>query len=227
MKRLCCVFMVLILVLGLFNIAMAQSISVIEEYEKFVVSGAYDKYISNPDGNINVLLVERDREEDRFAYFDIDGNGIEELIVRTAYPADQADVFSYSRNGGVQWCARMGGDYEINDFFYIIDEPEFGFFVTTGGPAVKIHQCTAKKDGWGFVNQVVAETKIDWDTLKIIDITMYVKNEALYKKIYERFVRHWKSGLVFFDTWYSLNNLKTGDYSLPEPEPTYSIFHHG
>ena len=151
-------------------------------YRQFISSGQYVYYISNPNGEYNSMLQTRDRNWDSFILYDIDGNGIPELIILTAYGIEQADVFTWTYDG-ICWTGRMGGENFFQYFFSYPGYPKAGLLTAEGGPAMEIRSYTL--DGTELQEQTVGMTEVDWEGLETTDVNMYISDNTLYRLLFD------------------------------------------
>ncbi len=154
-------------------------------YRQFFTSGSYKNYIRAVDPEYAGMLAERDTQWDSIALHDMDGDGTPELIIRSDYAVEQADVFVY-QNGNVYWVGTMGGD---NFFQWIISYRDSGYrglFTVMGGPAMSITRYTLAN---GTLNrQDIARTMVDNNGDYTIGIQMYMNDSTLYQLLYNTFV---------------------------------------
>lgn len=147
-------------------------------YQYFIESGEYSKVLSTPVSEYRGMLMERDQKWDSFAVHDMNKDGIPELIVRTDYAIEQADVFTWT-NDSVRWLGTMGGD----NFFQMIicySDPAYpGLYTVMGGPAMKIDEYTYSASG--LQHRYVAMTSVDSEGMETVAVNMQVNDEKLYQ----------------------------------------------
>ena len=174
------------------------------EYRQLISSGQYDLYLSNPNGEYNSMLQTRERSWDSFILYDIDGNGIPELIVLTEYALEQADVFTWTEYG-VSWAGRMGGENFFQFLFHYPEYPQAGLLTAEGGPAMKIRSFTL--DGTTLQEQIVGMTEVDWEGMETTGINMYISNDTLYRLLYDTMTGTGTDRSVYLEDWCNLNDL--------------------
>ena len=154
-----------------------------QTYSSFVRSGQYRNYLKNNNSEYQQLLRERDTQWDRFTVFDMNGDGVSELLVKTEYALEQVDIFTI-RGNAVTWLGSLGGD---NFFQMIFHYPESNdILAALGGPVMDIRR--ASYSGSGFQTQQVARTTVDSSGDYTTGIQMYVSDNALYNQLYGTFV---------------------------------------
>ena len=134
-----------------------------------------------------IIFNDRDTAWDAFALHDMDGDGTPELIVRTEYGMEQADVFTFS-SGRPVWLGTMGGDNFFQDIIYYDNFGYRGLFTVMGGPAMTVERYTFESGR--FTRQKVARTQPDADGDDTVGVHMDVKDDALYDLLVGTFVRH-------------------------------------
>ena len=149
-------------------------------YQYFIQSGEYSRVLSTPVNEYRGMLMERDKQRDCFAVYDMNRDGVPELLVMTEYGGiEQADVFTWS-NGAVRWLGTMGG----NNFFQMIicynDSRYPGLYTVMGGPAMKVDEYTM--DQWGGLqHRYVAMTSVDSEGMETVAVNMQVSDDGLYQ----------------------------------------------
>ena len=147
-------------------------------YQYFIQSGEYDRVISAPVSEYRGMLAERDKQWDCFAVYDMNGDGIQELIVMTDYSIEQADVFTWA-DDAIRWLGTMGGD----NFFQMIicyDDPRYpGLYTVMGGPAMNIDEYTMGP--YGLNHRRVATTSVDSEGMETVGVNMKVSDDGLYQ----------------------------------------------
>ena len=101
-------------------------------YRTFFVSGEYQRGLQAADLEYAEIFAERDTQWDSIALHDMDGDGMPELVIRSDYAIEQADVFA-CRDGSIVHAGTMGGD---NFFQWIISYRDSGYrglFTVMGG----------------------------------------------------------------------------------------------
>ena len=119
------------------------------------------------------------------ALHDMDGDGTPELVIRSDYAMEQADVFAY-RDGSIVHAGTMGGD---NFFQWIISYRDSGYrglFTVMGGPVMRITQYTLS-DG-SLHRQEVGDTVVGRNGDETVGIRMYTDDGDLYQLLYNSFV---------------------------------------
>ena len=131
--------MVCILVcVGFFSCPMIASgeNSLLNNYKFFVESGEYDRYVRAGNPEFTEMFYERDKSMDSFAFFDFNSDRVPELLIRSDFGLEQADVFS-AHAGKITWEGTIGGD---NFFNWFVEYKQNGFdgklYVFSGGPAM-------------------------------------------------------------------------------------------
>lgn len=139
-------------------------------YRNFITSGEYKQFIRAADPIFTEVVYERDTDGDRFALYDIDQNGIPELLVHLDYGIEQADVFTFE-NGKVAWKGTIGGD---NFFQAILGYEKAGrpgaIYTLMGGPAMQIEEYRLVQAG--LVKRIMGYTGVDSDGMTTSEITM-------------------------------------------------------
>ena len=177
--------MMLIVLLAAGNAAAAGRLDWQTFYQYFIQSEEYARVISSPVNEYRGMMMDRDRKWDSFAVHDMNRDGIPELIVRTDYGIEQADVFTWT-NDSVRWLGTMGGD----NFFQTIicyNDPHYpGLYTVMGGPAMKIDEYTY--DSRGLQHRYVAMTTVDRNGEETTGVGMKVSDNGLYQLLRGSFV---------------------------------------
>ncbi len=109
-------------------------------YRDFITSGSYRRWIRAADPLFTETVAGRETGWDSFAAYDMDLDGVPELLVGVEYGVEQVDVFTWQA-GEIWWMGTMGGH---NFFQYILSYDEAGIpgklYTLTGGPAMEIDE---------------------------------------------------------------------------------------
>ena len=148
-------------------------------YQYFIQSGEYSRTLMAPVNEYRDMMMERDRQWDCFTVYDMNKDGIPELIVRIDYGGiEQADVFTWSKDA-VRWLGTMGG----NNFFQMIityNDPRYpGLYTVMGGPVMNVDEYTMGE--WGLQHRYVARTSVDNEGMETTAVNMQVSDDALYQ----------------------------------------------
>ncbi|MBQ7182474.1 MAG: hypothetical protein IJR97_00680 [Clostridia bacterium] len=113
---------------------------------QLITSGDYQSFLSpnvpeayGERSEWLIIFNDRDTAWDAFALHDMDGDGTPELIVRTEYGMEQADVFTFS-SGRPVLMGTMGGDNFFQDIIYYDNFGYRGLFTVMGGPAMTVER---------------------------------------------------------------------------------------
>jgi len=174
-----------------------------DAYRQFFISGTYQRYISAVNSEWAEMLNERDSQWDCAALYDLDSNGIPELIIRSDYGIEQADIFTYS-NQQITWFGAIGGDNFFQDIFYYRGSNHTGLFAALGGPVMDIRNY--KLDHGRLSCTEIAETIINSEGDETIGIRMNVDDSALYALLYKTFVTNQNTAVSL--QWYRASNLQ-------------------
>lgn len=184
-------------------------------YRQLVTSGNYLLYQANEIPEYNEMLHDRETIWDSFALHDIDGNGTPELIIRSDYGIEQADVFTY-RDGHTQWIGMMGGDNFFQDIVYYTQFHELYAF--SGGPAMNV-ACYAIFNNT-LTRQAVAYTQVNSSGDTTTAVVMQVNNPTLYQLLYNTLVAN--QGVQKELHWFLMNELyKDSDWNMFFNSATY------
>ncbi len=154
-----------------------------QTYFNFVRSGQYRNYLKNSNREYDQLLRERDTQWDRFTVFDMNGDGVSELLVKTEYALEQVDFFTIRENG-IVWLGSLGGDNFFQMVFHYPGNNDI--LAALGGPVMDIRR--ASYTGSGFQAQKIARTTVDSSGDYTTGIQMYVSDQNLYNQLYGSFV---------------------------------------
>ena len=171
-------------------------------FREFISSGQYDPYIRNPDPAFDGMLLERDRAWDSFLLHDIDGNGTPELVVRTDFGIEQADVFAMN-GSGISWAGRMGGENFFQLFLSYPQYPEAGLITAEGGPAMRI--CAYTLTGIRLQGRQVGMTTVDSEGMETTGITMNINDGTLFQLLYGTLIQGDESAIL--NAWISRDDL--------------------
>ena len=146
-------------------------------YRSFISSGEYEKYLRVENPEYAELFSERLREWDSFSIYDLDLDGIPELLIMTEYVFEQIDVFSYP-GSIVHWTGTMGG----NNFFQTVLSYDGAgirgkLYTFVGGPVMEIDEYRLFNE-W-LVKQPVGRSQVDSSGDETTGITMYVSDSNL------------------------------------------------
>ena len=200
MKRVWIGLALLVLFLAVPPFAGAQSWQ--NQARQLIESGAYDSCLYNPNPEFDEMLSERDREWDMAALYDLDRDGVPEVIVQSIYGFEQADVF-VSGSGGMKHAGMIGGENFFQFFFYYPDAE--GLFTAVGGPMMEIERYTL--EGETLQRTEIGETLVDWDAEETIGIRMEVEDAELLQRLYGTLV--WDQDSSQGLEWVGIRDLKT------------------
>ena len=152
-------------------------------YQRFITSGEYFGALANPDPELDEALREREQGLDAFALYDMDGDGIPELLVLAMYGIEQADVFTCEGNQ-VTRLGMMGGDNFFQFIYHFSGYP--GLFTIMGGPAMDIDHYTIKN---GLLDrQYIGMTIVNDDGDDTIGLRSQITDGTLYNLLYDALV---------------------------------------
>ena len=146
-------------------------------YKNFISTGEYKKYLRVENPEFSGIFDKRDMEWDSFAVYDLDLDGVPELLIRSDYMIEQIDIFAY-RDGSMRWIGTMGGD---NFFQTIITYDGAGIkgrlYTLSGGAMMEIEEY--RLFNGGLVKLPVGCTQVDSESEETIGIHMYVSDKNL------------------------------------------------
>lgn len=178
----------------------------VSAYRQFFTSGTYKQYIQSTNSEWAGMLNARDTQWDTASLYDMDANGIPELIIRVDYGIEQADIFTYSY-GQILWLGTMGGDNFFQDMFYYPGSSNAGLLAAMGGPAMKIW--SYKLVGGRFTGSATAETIINADGDDTIGVRMNTNDNTLHNLLWGTFVGNQDTSVSL--PWYRSANLQRDD----------------
>ena len=176
-------------------------------YRDLIVSGEYRGFLRSVNPEYSEMLRERDTNWDGFAMFDLDRDGVPELLVRADYMMEQIDVFTCTGKKAV-WLGTMGGD----NFFQAIirfQDPAFpGVYTLMGGPVMTVDEYTLS--GMRLQHRAIGRTVVDAEGMETLDINMQVSDRELYQLLYNTLV----SGPDVAEQliWCNYSEMLSGDY---------------
>lgn len=146
-------------------------------YREYISSARYndDLRVGNPQ--FAETLYDRDKNWDIYTTYDMDLDGVPELLIGTEYGPEQIDVFSYV-NGLIKWMGTMGGD---NFFQTVVSYDGAGIrgkvYAFAGGPAMTVKEyCLSNA---GLMERTVAKSLVDNEGMETVGIDMYVSDSRL------------------------------------------------
>lgn len=154
-------------------------------YRQFFTGGTYRQYIRSVSPEWADMVNGRDTQWDCASLYDMDANGVPELIVRSDYGIEQADVFTFS-GGQVLWLGTMGGDNFFQDVFCYSGAYRTGLYIAQGGPAMRIRGY--RLENGRILTTEVATTMVNADGDETIGVRMNVNDDTLYALLYGTFV---------------------------------------
>lgn len=157
------------------------------EYYQFITSGEYKRMVASKlletmgewGAAINEISF-------RFALYDMNRDGLPELIVYAGDGPEQLDIYTLSSETVVHLGA-MGGDNFFQWIFYDLDPGSPELLATLGGPAMSIERCTYT-DGI-FRNQEIGHTLVSSDGLETVGLELFISDDALYSRLYQNLVK--------------------------------------
>ena len=174
-------------------------------YRAFVRNQQYEKYLRCVEPAFQDSFYDPAQRTNTFALYDLDRDGVPELITESLYGLEQYDVFT-CEGSAVRWLGTAGGDNFINDVFRF-DDPRYpGLFVSLGGPAQTVQRCTLS--GGAMTKQTVGATVMNAEGDEATDFRMDVQDSGLYILLFNRLVAWPSAGgasLVWFG-WTELLN---------------------
>ena len=156
-------------------------------YRTFFVNGEYLASLSPAVSNKNDLAAfaeafrTRNTQYDTAALCDMDGSGVPELIILTAYAYEQADVFTFA-GGQVKHLGTMAGDNFFQDILSLSAYGYPGLFTLMGGPAMTIAHYTVS--GGNLFRRSVGATLVNSDGDATVGLRMDFSDNALYVLLY-------------------------------------------
>ena len=172
-------------------------------YKQLIATGQYAAYLFNPDPEFNGMLQDRDRTWDSFILYDLDRDGVPELLVWTMFGLEQVDVFTWNGSNAV-WVGRIGGDNFFQGFLYYSGYSQPGLVTLLGGPAMEIEFYTV--DGVRLVRTEVGRTNVDSEGMETTGITMKLDDPMLYQLLYGTLVSGMDAS-TFLSDWCTLDDL--------------------
>ena len=147
-------------------------------YQYFIQSGEYAKVMSAPVNEYREMMRERDLQWDGFTVYDLNRDGIPELIVRADYAIEQADVFTWD-NGSIRHLGTMGGDNFFQSIICYNDSRYPGLYTIMGGPVMNIDEYTMANGQ--LQHRFVATTSVDSEGEVTTAVNMHVSDDGLYQ----------------------------------------------
>ena len=146
-------------------------------YRSFISSGEYGKYLRVENPEYADLFSGRNTEGGSFSVYDLDLDGVPELLIKSDYLIEQIDVFTYM-SSYVRWTGTMGG----NNFFQTIFSYDGAgirgkLYTLVGGPIMEIDEY--RLINGEIVKQPVGRSQVNSSGSEIIGITMYESNNNL------------------------------------------------
>ena len=203
-KILCAAAVMLVIALLAADACFAAGSKWQQVYRQLITSGDYQTYLSpnvpaswGEQAEWKSIFYGRDTAWDAFALHDLDGDGTPELIVKTEYAMEQADIFTVVSGRAVRLGA-MGGDNFFQDIIYYDNFGYRGLFTVMGGPMMTITRYTLS--GGSLSRQDIGTTQVDANGDYTVGIRMEVRDSALYDLLYGTFVgyRDVSRSLVWF-----------------------------
>ena len=146
-------------------------------YRSFITTGEYGRYLRVENPEYADIFYGRSTEWDSFGVYDMDLDGVPELLIRSDYSIEQIDVFSY-KNDSVRWTGTMGGS---NFFQTIVSYDGAGvrgkLYTFAGGPAMEIEEYRLANGG--LVKLPVGRSQVNSTGDDTTGITMYVSDSGL------------------------------------------------
>ena len=150
-------------------------------YRNFIATGAYIKYLRAENPEYADMFSGRSTEWDAFSVYDLDRDGVPELLIKTDYSIEQIDVFAY-RNDSVRWKGTMGGD---NFFQTVVSYDGAGIqgklYTFSGGPVMEISEYQLIRDE--LIKTPVGRSQVDSSGDETIGVSMYVSDYSLEQLI--------------------------------------------
>ena len=176
-------------------------------YRNFIVSGEYRGSLRSVNPEYSEMLRERDTSWDGFAMFDLDRDGVPELLVRADYAMEQIDVFTCTGKK-VVWLGSMGGENFFQAIIRFQDAAYPGVYTLMGGPVMTVDEYTLS--GMRLQHRAIGRTVVDFAGMETLDITMQVSDQKLYQLLYHTLV----SGPDVAEQliWCTYTELLTDDY---------------
>ena len=174
-------------------------------YRDFILSGRYSRQIHAADPVFTEALAERDPAWDRFAVWDIDEDGVPELLVETIYAMEQVDVFAFE-DGDAAWKGTMGGD---NFFQAVVSYAKAGkpgvLYALMGGPAMEIDEYRLVPAG--LLKVVRGMTRVDDEGMELAAADLYEADDTLEQLIVGTLMGSGDRGE--YPVWYSSGELES------------------
>ena len=148
-----------------------------DTYRRFISSGSYQPYIRAADPEFTEIAYERDTQWDSFACYDMDLDGVPELLVRSDYGYEQIDVFTCSGDSA-RWLGTMGG---TNFFQWILCYDGAGvrgkLYTMMGGPVMTVDEYRLSRAG--VVKRSLGRTVVDWSSEETVGLDLYDVESSL------------------------------------------------
>ena len=176
-------------------------------YRDFILSGEYRGFLRSVNPEYSEMLRERDTQWDGFATFDMDRDGVPELLVRADYMMEQIDVFTCAGKK-VVWLGTMGGENFFQAIIRFQDPAYPGVYTLMGGPVMTVDEYTLSD--LRLQHRAIGRTVVDAEGMETLDVSMQVSDGNLYQLLYHTLVSGPDAAEQL--VWCNDAELLTGDY---------------
>ena len=150
-------------------------------YRRLIETGGYNDVLQAPEEEYSGILAERDTAWDAFILYDFEDDGVPELIVRTDYAIEQADVFTWTGEGAAL-AGTMGGENFFQGFLWYPEVPQAGPITLSGGPVMTIDSYVLR-DG-RLERTALGRTEVDAEGMETVSVRLDAGDEVLRDLLY-------------------------------------------
>ena len=167
MKRIICALTALALCAAVLPVAAEGDWQA--GYRQLIETGGYGDYLQAQEEEYSGLLAEREADWDSFILYDFGDDSVPELIVRTDYAIEQADVFTWNGES-VCWAGTMGGHNFFQGMLWYPEVPQAGLVTLSGGPAMEIDVYVLRNGR--LEGTALGRTKVDAEGMDTVGIDL-------------------------------------------------------
>ncbi len=172
-------------------------------YRRLIETDGYNGFLQAPEEEYSGILAERDTAWDAFILYDFEDDGVPELIVRSDYAVEQADVFTWDGEGAV-WAGTMGGENFFQGFLWYPGYPQAGLLTLSGGPVMTI-DAYFLRDG-RLERTALGRTEVDSEGMETVGIRLDAGDETLHDLLYGT-LADGNDSAEWLEDWVSLREL--------------------
>ena len=173
-------------------------------YRRLIETGGYNDVLQAPEEEYSGILAERDTAWDAFILYDFEDDGVPELIVRTDYAIEQADVFTWTGEGAAL-AGTMGGENFFQGFLWYPEVPQAGLITLSGGPVMTIDSYVLR-DG-RLERTALGRTEVDAEGMETVGVRLDAGDEVLRDLLYGT-LADGNDDAEWLEDWVLLSDLK-------------------